>query len=67
MNLCHTELSELYGEIEALGDLQSEILDRIDFERIRLIMSYLYENDTEEGERTNYGPVYIVKILLLQQ
>ena len=41
--------------------------DRIDFERIRPILSPLHENDTEKGGRPNYDPILMVKILLLQQ
>ena len=67
MNLYHTGLSQLYKEIEALGDPLTGISDRIDFERIRPILFDLYENDTEKGGRPYYDPVLIVKILLLQQ
>ena len=67
MNLYHTGLSELYKEIETLGDPLTGISDRIDFERIRPILSDLYVNDTEKGGRPNYDPVLMVKILLLQQ
>ena len=67
MNLYPTGLSELYREIETLGDPLTGISDRIDFERIRPILSDLYENDTEKGGRPNYDPVLMVKILLLQQ
>ena len=67
MNLYHTGLSELYREIEALGDPLTGISDRIDFERIRPILSDLYENDTEKGGRPNYDLILMVKILLLQQ
>ena len=67
MNLYHTGLSELYKEIETLGDPLTGISDRIDFEKIRPILSDLYENDTEKGGRPNYDPILMVKILLLQQ
>ncbi len=67
MNLLHTGLSELYKEIESLGDPLSGIVDLIDFERIRSILSDLYNNNTEKGGRPNYDPVLMVKILLLQQ
>ena len=67
MNLYHTELSELYKEIEALGDPLTGLSDRIDFERIRPMLSNLYGNYTEKGGRPNYDPVPMVKILLLQQ
>ena len=67
MNLFQTGLSELYKEIESLGDPLSGIGDRIDFERIRNILADLYDNDTEKGGRPNYDPVLMVKILLLQQ
>ena len=67
MNLYHTGLSELYKEIETLGDPLTGISDRIDFERIRPILSDLYVNDTEKGGRPNYDPVLMVKRLLLQQ
>ena len=43
------------------------ISDRIDFERIRTILSDLFINDTDKGGRPNYDPVLMVKILLLQQ
>ncbi len=56
MNLLHTGLSELYKEIESLGDPLSGIVDLIDFERIRSILSDLYNNNTEKGGRPNYDP-----------
>ena len=67
MNLYHTGLSELYKEIETLGDPLTGISDRIDFEKIRPVLSDLYDNDTEKGGRPNYDPILMVKILLLQQ
>ena len=67
MNLYHIGLSELYGEIEALGEPLTGISDRIDFEGLRPILSDLYENDTENGGMPSYDPVIMVKILLLQQ
>jgi IS5 family transposase len=67
MNHYHTGLSELYKEIETLGDPLTCISDRIDFEKIRPILSDLYENDTEKGGRPSYDPILMVKILLLQQ
>jgi hypothetical protein len=67
MNLYYTGLSELYKEVEALGDPLTGISDRIDFEKIRPMLSDLYENDTEKGGRLNYDPIIMVKILLLQQ
>ena len=67
MNLIQSNFPEWYKEIEKLGDPLTGISDRIDFERIRPILSDLYENDTEKGGRPNYDPVLMVKILLLQQ
>lgn len=67
MNLYHTGLSELYKEIETLGDPLTGISDRIDFERIRPILSDLFTNDTDKGGRPNYDPILMVNILLLQQ
>ena len=67
ISLYHTGLSELYMEIGAIGDSLTGISDRIDFERIRPILSDLYENDMEKGGRPNYDPILMVKILLLQQ
>ena len=67
MNLLQSYFPEWYKEVEALGDPLSGMGDRIDFERIRPILSDLYENDTEKGGRPNYDPVLMVKILLLQQ
>ncbi len=67
MNLFQTGLPELYKEIESLGDPLTGISDRIDFERIRLILSDLFDNDTGKGGRPNYDPILMVKILLLQQ
>ena len=57
----------MHREIGALGDPLTGISDRIDFERIRPILSDLFMNDTEKGGRPNYDPVLMVKILLLQQ
>ncbi|MFG1519538.1 MAG: transposase, partial [Thermoplasmataceae archaeon] len=67
MNLLRTGLVELYKDIESLGDPITGISGRIDFERIRPILSDLYENDTEKGGRPNYDPILMTKILLLQQ
>lgn len=39
----------------------------MDFDRIRSILTDLYDNDMEKGDRLNYDPVLMVKILLLQQ
>ena len=61
MNLYHTGLSELYMEIEALGDPLIGFSDRIDFERIRPMLFDLYENYTEDGGRSNYDPIIMVK------
>ena len=66
MNLYRTGLSELYKEIEALGDPLTGISDRIDFERIRQTLSNLYGNYIEKDGIPNYDPVMIVKILLLK-
>ena len=60
MTLYFTGLSELYREIEALGDPSTGISDRIDFERIRLILPDLHENDTEKSGRPNYDPVLMI-------
>ena len=51
MNLYHSGLSGLYKEIQTLGDPLTGISDLIDFERIRPILSNLYENDKEKGGR----------------
>ena len=67
MTLYFIGLSELYREIEVLGDPSTGISDRIDFERIRLILPALHENDTEKSGRPNYDPILVMKILLLQQ
>ena len=67
MNLFQTGLSELYKEIESLGDPLTGISDRIDFESIVPILADLFSNDTEKGGRPNYDPILMVKILLLQQ
>lgn len=53
MNLLQTGLSELYKEVEGLGDPLIGITDRIDFERIRTVLQDLYDNDTEKGGRPN--------------
>lgn len=67
MNLLQTGLSELYKEVESLGDPLIGIADRIDFEKIRTVLQDLYDNDTERGGRPNYDPILMIKILLLQQ
>ncbi len=67
MNLLQSSFPEWYREIESLGDPLTGISDRIDFERIRPILSDLFMNDTEKGGRPNYDPLLMVKILLLQQ
>jgi len=67
MNLLQSNFPEWYKEIEKLGDPLTGISDRIDFERIRPIISELFTNDTEKRGRPNYDPILIIKILLLQQ
>ena len=67
MNLYHTGLSELYKEIETFGDPLTGISDRFYLEKIRPLLSDLYENDTDKGGMPDYDPVLKVKILLLQQ
>lgn len=49
MNLLQSYFPEWYKEVEALGDPLTDIADRIDFERIRPILSRLYDNVTEKG------------------
>ncbi len=67
MNLFQTGLSELYKEVENIGDPLSGIADRIDFERLRPVLQDLYDNVSEKGGRLNYDPILMIKILLLQQ
>ena len=67
MNLLQSYFPEWYKEIESLGDPLTGISDRIDFERIRPILSDLYENKTDKGGRPDYDPILMIKILLLQQ
>lgn len=64
MDLFQTGLSELYKNLENLGDPLTGISDRIDFEKIRSILLDLYENDSEKRGRSNYDPILMVKILL---
>ena len=54
MNLLQPYFPEWYREIESLGDPLTGIADRIGFERIKSILSDLYENDMEKGGRPNY-------------
>lgn len=42
-------------------------MDRIDFEKITPILSDLYENDTNEGGKSIYDPIFMIKILLVQK
>jgi IS5 family transposase len=67
MNLLQSNFPEWYKEIEKLGDSLTGISDRIDFERIRPIISDLFTNDIEKGGRPNYDSILMIKILLLQQ
>ena len=67
MNLLQSSFPEWYREIESLGEPLTGISDRIDIERIRPTLAYLFSNDTEKGGMPNYDPVLIVKSLLLQQ
>jgi len=67
MNLIQSNFPEWYKEIKKLGDPLTRISGPIDFERIRNILSDLYENGTEKGGRPNYDPILMIKILLLRQ
>ena len=66
-NLHHTGLSELYMEIENLGDPITSISDRIDFKRIRSILSDLFDNDTKKGGRPNFDEITIIETLFIQE
>ena len=50
MNLLQSISPNNTRRVEGLGDPLTGISDRIDFERIRPVMSDLFLNDTEEGE-----------------
>ena len=67
MNLLQSNFPEWYNEIAALGDPLIGISDSIDFEDIRPILSFLFTNDTENGGRPNYDPIFVVEALLFQQ
>lgn len=66
MGFYHNRSHALYWEIEVLDDPLTYILVGIDFDRIRLTLSSLYENDTDKSGRHSYNPILIVMILQLK-
>lgn len=64
MNLLLSSFPEWCKEAEKLGEPLTGISNRIGLDRIWSILSDLFVNNTEKGERHNYDTVLMVKMLL---
>jgi len=67
MDIMNYGLREKYEQLKKFGDRLSDMKDIIQWDRIKPLLSDLYNNDTEKGGRPNYDPILMIKILLLQQ
>jgi IS5 family transposase len=52
--------------LKKFGDRLSDMKDIIQWDRIKPLLSDLYNNDTEKGGKPNFDPVFMVKIMFLQ-
>jgi len=56
-----------YEKLSSLGNKLGEVLTLIDWDAFRPLHSDLYANNAEKGGRPPYDPVFMIKLLLLQQ
>jgi len=66
MDIMNYGLREKYEQLKKFGDRLSDMKDIIDWDRIKPLLSDLYKNDTEKGDRPNFDPVFMMKIMFLQ-
>jgi IS5 family transposase len=66
MDIMNYGLREKYEQLKKFGDRLSDMKDIIEWDRIKPLLSDLYNNDTEKGGRPNFDPVFMVKIMFLQ-
>jgi IS5 family transposase len=66
MDIMNYGLREKYEQLKKFGDRLSDMKYIIEWDRIKPLLSDLYNNDTEKGGRPNFDPVFMVKILFLQ-
>jgi IS5 family transposase len=66
MDIVNYGLREKYDQLKRFGDRLADMKDIIDWECLRSTLNDLYSNDTENGGRSNYDPILMVKILFLQ-
>lgn len=59
-------LRERYEQLKKRGDKLAEIKNVIDWESLRPMLKDLFTNDTEQGGRSNYDEILMVKILFPQ-
>jgi len=52
--------------LKKFGDRLSDMKDIIQWDRIKPLLSDLYNNDIEKGGRPNFDPVFMVNIMFLQ-
>jgi len=60
-------LRKLYRKINKLGDRLAKIEPLIDWDPFKPIIQPLYDNQGPQGGRPNIDPVFMVKMLVLQQ
>ena len=66
MDIMYYGLREKYEQLKKFGDKLSDMKDIIDWDRIKPLLSELYKNDTENGGRTIFDPISMIKIMFLQ-
>ena len=66
MDIMNYGIREKDEQLKKFGDRLSDMKDIIDWDRIESLLSDLYRNDTEKGDRPNFDLVFMMKIMFLQ-
>ena len=61
MDIVNYGLREKYDQLKRFGDRLADMKDIIDWECLKSSLTGLYSNDTENGGRSNYDPILMVK------
>ena len=59
-------LQERYRRVSELGDKVAEFGTLIEWEKFRPLLGDLYSNSTEQGGRSNFDEILMIKLLVLQ-
>jgi len=64
MDIMNYGLRKKYEQLKKFGDRFSDMKNVIQWDRIKPLLSDLYNNDIEKGGRPNFDPVFTVKIMI---